>query len=77
MKDGKYRLKFLAEIANSPKLPSELASKFNISRVSVSRILKDLKEMGLIESFQSNSRTILYSITDEGKRALREVKNVR
>lgn len=72
LKDGKFRLKFLKEIARSPKIPSELAYEFNITRVSTSRILKDLKRMELIEAFSSTSRTIVYSITENGKKALEE-----
>lgn len=75
LKDGEYRIKVLEFIGNSPMLPSELAKSLNINRASVSRILKSLKEKGLITSTSGNTRTILYSISNLGKKYLEELKN--
>ena len=72
LKDGKYRIAVLKELSESPKIPSEIAFKLNISRASISRILRTLKENGMVESHSKASRVILYSITEEGKSALRE-----
>ena len=72
LKDGKYRIAGLKELSESPKLPSEIAYKLNISRVSISRILKTLKEKGMVESHSKDSRAIVYSITNEGIITLKE-----
>ncbi len=72
LKDGKYRIAVLKELSESPKLPSEIAYKLNISRVSISRILKTLKEKGMVESHSKDSRAIVYSITNEGIITLKE-----
>lgn len=72
LKDGKYRIAILKELSESPKLPSEIAFKLNISRASLSRILRTLKEKGMVESHSKNSRTIVYSISIEGVDTLRE-----
>ena len=74
LKDGKYRIMVLNELNKSPSLPSELAKKLDINRASISRILRDLKEKNLIECTSDNSRTIVYSITKEGKSMLGAVK---
>lgn len=75
IKDGKYRLKILEMLGESPYLSSELATKLNISRSSMSRILRNLKEKELVESSSSGSRTILYSITEKGRNVLIEVND--
>lgn len=72
LKDGKYRIAILKELSGSPKLPSEIAFKLNISRASISRILKSLKEKGMVESHSEDSRTIVYSISKEGLNTLKE-----
>lgn len=70
LKDGKYRIPVLKELNKSPKLPSELAFNLGISRVSISRILRSLKEKGMVEPHSKESRSIVYTITDDGKIAL-------
>lgn len=70
LKDGKYRIIVLKELSESPKLPSEIAFKLNISRASISRILRTLKDKDMVESYSKNSRTIVYSITNEGLKTL-------
>lgn len=72
LKDGKYRIAILKELTGSPKLPSEIAFKLNINRASVSRILRILKEKGMVTAHSKDSRAIVYAITDDGKSALME-----
>lgn len=72
LKDGKYRIAAMRELSESPKLPSEIAFKLNVSRASVSRILRTLKEKGMVESHSKEGRAIVYTITEEGKSALKE-----
>jgi len=74
LKDGKYRLKVLKELNVKPQLPSELASKFEINRASLSRILKVLKDKELIVSSSNTSRTIIYYISKKGKNVLEEME---
>lgn len=75
LKDGKYRLKVLRELNLKPQLPSELASKLGINRASLSRILKVLKDKGLIISSSNSSRTIIYSISKRGKSIMEDFKD--
>lgn len=73
IKDGKYRIAVLKMLVNSNLLSSELASKLEINRTSMSRILRDLKNKGLVKQTAGESRTITYSITASGKKALEEL----
>jgi len=75
LKDGKYRILVLRELSISPLLPSEIAKKFELNRSSISRILKGLKEKGLIESNSSKTRTIAYFISKKGKEILEELND--
>lgn len=70
VKDGKYRIKTLRLLNKDPKLSSELASRLNINRASMSRILKDLKSKGLVDCVTSSSRTSTYYLTDRGKKLI-------
>ena len=70
LKDGKYRLSILKEIYISPKLPSEIAKKFEVNRSSISRILRDLKKRNLVSIHSTSSRTKLYAITNLGREAI-------
>ena len=73
VKDGKYRIKTLKLLKVEPKLPSELASKLNVNRASMSRILKDLKTKELVDSISSESRTSTYYLTKKGKELVKEL----
>lgn len=59
MKDGKYRIAVLKTLGNKNLLSSELASELGINRASMSRILRDMKNKGLVRSTTGDSRTIL------------------
>lgn len=73
LKDGKYRIKILELLNESPYISSELAEKLDVNRASMSRILRSLKEKQLVEPSTSNSRTVVYCITEKGKNAIIEV----
>ena len=73
LKDGKYRLAVLKLIAQESLLSSELAVKLNLNRASMSRILRNLKDKGLVDAITSGSRTVTYVITKRGKEALKPV----
>jgi len=70
IKDGPYRSKVLKELNDSPKIPSELAENLEIHRSSMSRILSNLEEKGLIRSSKKEGRTVVYVLTDDGKELL-------
>lgn len=71
IKDGPDRSKVLKLLQkNGHLLPSELADEFEVHRASISRILKDLKEKELVVTTKSGSRTVSYSLSDLGRKAL-------
>lgn len=70
LKDGKYRIAILKQLTDSPKLPSEIAFNLNISRASVSRILRIMREKGMVKSHSGKGRVVLYTITENGNNAL-------
>ncbi len=73
VKDGPYRLKVMRLLLEKSQLPSELAEKLNVNRASMSRILSGLKEMRFVTAIRGGSRTISYSITELGRRILRQI----
>jgi len=70
IKDGDYRKEILKMLEEKPMLPSEVAERLEIHRSSTSRLLKRLKEKGLIENITSESRTVEYSLSKKGKKYL-------
>ncbi|MBT9145830.1 MAG: hypothetical protein DDT42_01707 [candidate division WS2 bacterium] len=65
---GKYRVRILEILSTAPSTPSEIAEKINISRASMSRILKALREKSFIDCTSSSAKNRLYFITDAGKK---------
>ncbi len=63
---GKHRQKILSILYQNPLLPSEIASKLQISRSMVSRELNLMKQKNLVESFKSDSKTVVYVLTEKG-----------
>lgn len=66
LKDGKYRVKTLRTLLARPMLSSELAERLAINRTSMSRILRALKERGLVYTVSGQSRTVTYALTEKG-----------
>jgi len=77
LKDGQYRIKTLELLQNSPLLSSELASALDINRASMSRILRVLKEKGLVKQVSAKSRTVSYCLPDKGIKALKQFQDSR
>jgi len=78
LKDGRYRIDTLKLLFERAYLSSELATKLDINRASMSRILKGLKSKDLVEDISENSRTVTYILTSKGKKALENLnKNGR
>lgn len=74
VKDGKYRLKTLELLLLKPYLSSELAKKLDISRSSMSRVLKGLYDKNLVLKISGMSRTVTYKINEKGIELLKLVK---
>lgn len=75
LKDSIYRVKILKALEKKSMLSSELALKLNVNRASMSRMLKLLKEKDLIFSNSNKTRTILYSISEKGKKIIGELND--
>lgn len=71
LKDGKYRIKTLRLLSAKPMLSSEVANRLGINRASMSRILRGLKERGLVSAVSGKSRTVTYVLTKKGLGALK------
>jgi DNA-binding MarR family transcriptional regulator len=74
LKDSIYRIKILKVLENKSMLSSELALELDVNRASMSRMLKLLKEKDLIVSNSNKTRTVLYSISEKGKKIIGELK---
>lgn len=70
--DGCYRIKVL-KILKSPNFPKNIAKSLKIHKSSLSRILNDLREKGLINKITSSSRTLTYAITPFGEEILKKI----
>ena len=77
LKDGHYRISTLRMLMERPALPSELANHLHINRTSMSRILKDLRDKGLVAEVRSNSRTITQKITEKGIKAMGSLGDIQ
>ncbi len=74
VKGGKYRALILKLLAESPMLPSEIASSLEVARASVSRILRGMEREGLVAKTRSRTRTITYYLTDDAKAILPQIE---
>lgn len=76
LKDGKYRIKILQLLNDKVYISSELAKELGINRTSVSRMLKVLKEKGLVKNISSGGRTISYVLTSKGSSSVENIKRI-
>lgn len=75
VKQSTNRTKVLKTIGINILKPTDITKKTNIHINNVSRSLKQLKEKGLVEILNPESkRGRLYRITEEGKRILKNLK---
>ena len=75
VKQSTNRTKILKTIGINILKPTDITKKTNIHINNVSRSLKQLKEKGLVEILNPESkRGRLYRITEEGKRILKNLK---
>jgi DNA-binding HxlR family transcriptional regulator len=71
LRDGKYRIRTLRALSARAMLSSELADKLSVNRASMSRILRALKERGLVSAVSVQSRTVTYTLTEKGLEILK------
>ncbi|WP_178648916.1 winged helix-turn-helix domain-containing protein [uncultured Methanobrevibacter sp.] len=75
VKQSTNRTKVLKTIGINILKPTDITKKTNIHINNVSRSLKQLKEKGLVQILNPESkRGRLYKITEEGKRILKNLK---
>jgi len=68
IKSSGYRYKIIKSINSELKMPSEISKETNIRLNHVSACLKDLKEKGLIECLNNDTKKgKLYRLTKLGK----------
>jgi len=71
IKSSEYRAKILKAIGNDMIMPSEIAKKVGIRLNHVSMFLKELKEKGLVECLNEDTKKgRLYQLTKLGKNAI-------
>jgi len=63
---SRYRKITVRELESSPKTPSQIADRNGVQRPHVSRALTELQQKSLVVSHGGDSRTKLYSLTDQG-----------
>ncbi len=74
IKSSEWRFRVLKILKSGLKLPSELSKEANISSSHISEVIRDLKEMKLIECKNPDLRKgKIYSITKKGKEILKEL----
>lgn len=75
IKASKYREEIMNAIGDNIKLPSEISAQTDIRLNHVSSVLRTLKEHGLVECLNEESkRGRLYKLTELGKNAIREIR---
>ncbi len=61
------RINILSILLSSPLCVSELQNILNLSQSLVSHHLRDLKDLGLVQS-EKNGKWVFYSLTDKGRK---------
>lgn len=75
LKDSKYRIQLLKLLNLKPHLPSEIATKLDTDRSTISRILQGLKKKELVIGIQDGSRTITYILSEKGRDIYIQLEN--
>ncbi|MBR2558690.1 MAG: winged helix-turn-helix transcriptional regulator [Methanobrevibacter sp.] len=72
---SKRRIKVLKSLENEDKIPSRISKEIEDNSNHVSKYLKSLKEVALVECLnEDDKRYRYYSITDKGKYYLDKVE---
>ena len=74
---SKLRVKVLQELEEKPQISSFLAKKLKKHRESISRVFLDLQNMKLAKCKNPKEPSFrYYELTDNGKRALNDLKKL-
>ena len=74
---GKLRQKVLQSLV-IPNNPTDLAKKLNSHRPTVSEVISDLKQKGLVKRLNPNEKNIsIYGLTSDGKKVLENLKKMK
>jgi len=74
VKDGPYRIRALRLLSTQPLLSSELATRLDVNRASMSRILRGLKKRNLVSTVSAKSRTVTYVLSGKGSEVLKALE---
>jgi DNA-binding MarR family transcriptional regulator len=74
---GKTRRSVLEALEKGPRTPSNIAGTTGEHLPHVSRALSELSDRGLLQCMTpSSSKNRIYSITEEGKKVLQELRKM-
>ena len=74
---GRLRTKIL-EALIVPNNPTDLAKKLNSHRPTVSTVIGELKEKGLVKRLNPNEKNVsIYGLTPEGKKVVGKIRTMR
>ncbi len=75
VKSSKHRKNIILFINNKTRIPSEIASNFNLSYTHTSKYLNSLREEGLVACLnEKDKRGRLYQLTKDGLKILEILK---
>ncbi len=70
-----YRIKAMKSLAHEMKMPSQIAKDTNINPNHISKTLKELKSLELVECVNPKVRIgKLYKLTDKGEEIVKNIK---
>lgn len=73
---SRYRTVVVADLAEKPTTPSQIANRHEIAISHVSRALSELSERGIVQAHSGESRTKLYSLTEVGNEVAEIVRDL-
>ena len=74
VKASKYRRKILYNLKNKPKTPKEISKETDLYLSHVSKTLKELLTINLVNCLNPNLRKgKLYTLSDEGREILQKI----
>jgi len=73
LSSGKYRIEVLKILGRKPSIPSDIAKELQIHRSSITRILNDLVDEGIISRTNKSAKTTTYFLTKKGENTIKEI----
>jgi len=74
---GRLRIQILESLV-IPNNPTDLAKKLNSHRPTVSQVIGELKEKGLVKRLNPGEKNIsIYGLTPEGKKVIEKIKQMK